>query len=499
MINEFNEGDIPPLPLELSAETLDALERVDRFRSLWQEHLDTLTAEERLHRQQRNLRSHAIETGIIERLYDLDWGITEELIAEGLTLDVAEKQNGELSIETLETIQAQFDGLGLLLDFLQEKRELSTSFIKTLHATITATQLTYTARDQFGTSVERPLQRGAWKTEDNYIVRQDGSRISCTAPIHVQDQMDLLVALFAKYQSNQKIHPITLGAWTHHRFIQIHPFSDGNGRVARALLLLVLLQSRFSPVVVRRNDRIPYIEALDLANDGNLEPLIRYFARLETDAIRAELTYTESIAADSAIQVASQYVSRLKNKFEASDSERRTGVESLAGSLISTIGESLKVTVDKLEETVRPIDSNANGWLKSGVPKTEEGRYFHYQIVRAAREVDFFSNLEEGAWWVTLNLRVSSSVMRFGSVIQKVGRGESGILALTFFAEMLTQAGEPGENEVRPISEPLLKLRPSDAVNFLYTDNILDAKKSALHALESALTASVSAFFERLG
>ncbi|SBW27814.1 hypothetical protein [Protofrankia symbiont of Coriaria ruscifolia] len=58
----------------------------------------------------RSLRRHAIETGIIERLYDVEWGVTESLVAEGLTVEVAAR-NGGMDEDVLAIIRSQFDAL----------------------------------------------------------------------------------------------------------------------------------------------------------------------------------------------------------------------------------------------------------------------------------------------------------------------------------------------------------------------------------------------------
>ena len=85
------------------------------------------------------------------------------------------------------------------------------------------------------------------------------------------------------------VHPIVRTAWLHHRFICIHPFEDGNGRVARALVLLDLLKAEYAPLVVDRTVREGDIATLDAENLGDLRPLIRFFAELEKVALRAEL------------------------------------------------------------------------------------------------------------------------------------------------------------------------------------------------------------------
>ena len=56
------------------------------------------------------MRRHAIETGIIERLYDIDWGVTEALVAEGLTADaVARADSGAVSEDVLDIVRSQYD------------------------------------------------------------------------------------------------------------------------------------------------------------------------------------------------------------------------------------------------------------------------------------------------------------------------------------------------------------------------------------------------------
>ena len=57
-----------------------------------------------------------------------------------------------------------------------------------------------------------------------------------------------------------------LAAWVRHRFTQIHPFQDGNGRVARLLATLVFSRAEWLPLVVRRDDRVRYLDALEAAD-----------------------------------------------------------------------------------------------------------------------------------------------------------------------------------------------------------------------------------------
>src|SRR5262249_41288315 len=169
----------------------------------------------------------------------------------GLSMEVANRAGG-LSAETLQIIRDQFGALEFLASLAREGTELSVYLIRQLHQIITTHQYTYEARDQFGRAFQRPLRHGDWKQQPNHVRRPDGSVLEYTPPEHVQSEMERLVAL---HEESADAHPLVRSAWLHHRFIQVHPFEDGNGRVARALTLLVLLPDHSPSLGVDRQDR----------------------------------------------------------------------------------------------------------------------------------------------------------------------------------------------------------------------------------------------------
>lgn len=71
----------------------------------------------------------------------------------------------------------------------------------------------------------------------------------------------------------QKKNDLELAVYIHHRFVWIYPFFDGNGRTARLLMNLWLMQSGYPPAVILKNDRKKYYDALNKANNGNYENL----------------------------------------------------------------------------------------------------------------------------------------------------------------------------------------------------------------------------------
>lgn len=67
----------------MNGDLANLLASVDTLRSAWEDALRRVDSSELTEARQRSLRRHAIETGIIERLYDVDWGVTEALVIAG--------------------------------------------------------------------------------------------------------------------------------------------------------------------------------------------------------------------------------------------------------------------------------------------------------------------------------------------------------------------------------------------------------------------------------
>jgi hypothetical protein len=71
-----------------------------------------------------------------------------------------------------------------------------------------------------------------------------------------------------------------VAAWPHHGFVQFHPFANGNGHVTRALVAWHLVQHDYLPIVVTRDDRNNYIDTLEAADSGDLDPVVIFAAHL---------------------------------------------------------------------------------------------------------------------------------------------------------------------------------------------------------------------------
>lgn len=454
-------GEVDPLP-EVNGAVEPVLATVDALRTAWDNSLRRVSPEEFAEARRRSLRRHAIETGIIERLYDLDWGVTEALVAEGITAEVAAREGG-VSEGALTLIRDQLDALDYLTLVVREGRQLSVFFVRELHQLITRHQPTYEARDALGNLVKVPLPRGEWKTQPNHVQRADGSLLQYTPPEHVQSQMELLVK---RYPETAGAHPVIRAAWLHHRFICIHPFADGNGRVARALTLLALLQTHYAPLVVDRRNRADYIRALDAANDGDLRPLIRFFALLEIVALRSELERPAVVtpASGSAVDIARAYAERLLSLQEGTETQEMERAEALGAAVQRRVRNHLESVADRLAAAFRRVD-----------PATAATVLPHERVAPY--------------WSVRLDLGTLGTQFRY--LVRIAGTAEPTVLRVDIVT-FSTQHGDVGDNA------DLTKPAPTDTVTLLAADDLDRRWPEIEELMDRTLAAAVDSFGRRL-
>ena len=98
----------------------------------------------------------------------------------------------------------------------------------------------------------------------NVKVYISGSRYAVAAVSKIPAEMQKLVKWYN--ENEKKLHPVELAATLHQRFVYIHPFVDGNGRVARLLMNLALLRNRYTIAIIPAILRHEYIYSLETAH-----------------------------------------------------------------------------------------------------------------------------------------------------------------------------------------------------------------------------------------
>ena len=226
-------------------------------------------------------RAFAIETGQIEGLYTLKAGITEQLIAEGLEGVVQSHTVENVEDRTIKGLLVdQETAYTMLFEDIASGRPLTQHTVKTWHQLVTRHQETVAGITADGQRVQVPFRRkGMWKNRPNNPRRLDGVMHEYCPPDVVQDEMDRFFALHEPIQAER--YPVYVeAAWMHHRFVRTHPFQDGNGRVSRLLMAYAYVRRGEPPPVILAATRPGYINALEVANTGDLRAFSDYIGTL---------------------------------------------------------------------------------------------------------------------------------------------------------------------------------------------------------------------------
>ncbi len=394
-------------------------------------------------------RSGAIETGIIEGLYTLDRGVTETLVQRGFNAELIDRsatnKDPEELVRVLEDHQQAAEGV---YHYIREGRPLSKTLIRSLHVTLTQHQPTYTAYDQFGNRFETSLDRGGFKTLPNNPTRPDGRIHEYCPPVQVDSEIDNLVEWHARHRS-EGYHPLLVSAWLHHAFTQIHPFQDGNGRVARALLTWHLVREGYLSIVVSRDDRPFYIEALEAADRGNLETFVDLLVQLEKWTILDAIDETEPVAAEASVQHA---IDRLVDQIRGHNLERQgqmRSVNDVASVLRTVASQKLETWANQISQRLNDAGFAVEREIRLGGPGQRE-HWYRAETDKVAREAQYQANLNESIFFAELTLRpeIRESVPRFVFVISlhHVGRQLTGVMAAAAFAEFGNYVGRDIED-----------------------------------------------------
>ncbi len=121
------------------------------------------------------------------------------------------------------------------------------------------------------------------------------------------DEVQRLIREWVAWISGEGLQydPVTRATIAHHGFEAVHPFEDGNGRVGRLLLNLMLMSEGYPPALLLHDWRVRYIRALSEANTGNYNPLLNLIGQ----SVEAGLDlYLEACAAMPTYQLLRELV-----------------------------------------------------------------------------------------------------------------------------------------------------------------------------------------------
>jgi Fic family protein len=432
----------------------DDAESAESLGLVWQERYAKLQGTSRLKEfNERLYRAWAIETGIIERIYSIDVGTTLVLIEQGLNAALIPNEATDQPPERVaEIVQGHRNAIDAILDQIAQHRGLTNHFIRSLHQKITETQHEVEGVDQFGNRLKTPLLRGTWKQQPNNPTRSDGSVHAYCPPALVAEEMDSLVSFYGGLLQHG-VKAIVRSAWLHHRFTQIHPFQDGNGRVARALVAFVLIEAGLFPIVVRREDRdVRYIAALECADSGDLSPLVTLFAEYERQQIMSALSMIEDLSPtrNSLDAILSAAKDRLMERVQRLQRKQRE-VLGLADDLQRSMNDTMLELANRLNSHVLINGQRAD--IQSSIPDTHH--WFRRQIGEVAGHGGYFADMDLYHRWVRLRIRESAQGhSEIVLSLHALGRPFAGVMAANgYFARRdLDEEGRSDTGSIVPLT-----------------------------------------------
>ncbi len=312
--------------IKTAAAELDGLRPLDRER------------EERVMQKFRlwwTYHSNAIEGN------SLTQGETEVFLMEGLTA------KGKPLKDHLD-LKGHSEAINFLLALIRNEE----AFIRELHKILLAEPYRVDAITPDGKPTSKLVAAGQYKTLSNHVRTPTDETHYYATPEETPAKMHDLMNWYREEIEAGTMPRVVLAARFHHRFVAIHPFDDGNRRLSRLLMNLVLMQGKLPPVVIRLDERNAYLAALRLADRGEFDEFDCFICEHAAEAlelfIRAAKGEEVSEPTDLKKEIRLELL-RLKHIEEPSE---RTGksVSALFQGSITDLVLDLKSTVAEFRE-----------------------------------------------------------------------------------------------------------------------------------------------------
>lgn len=186
----------------------------------------------------------------------LTYGQTELLLLFG-------KVSGEGDLKDFVDMKASQETVEMVKEAVQDKSvPLTQNFIRQLHKVLLREDYTVYRDLPLGGTTSYTVHEGQYKTRPNSVITRYGDRFEYASPEETPSLMGDLVDWYNASEQEGSLSPVELAALFHYRYIRIHPFEDGNGRIARLMANYILARHGWPMIVIRNRKKLEYLEAL---------------------------------------------------------------------------------------------------------------------------------------------------------------------------------------------------------------------------------------------
>lgn len=217
----------------------------------------------------------------------LTYGQTEILLLLGRVV-------GDAPMKDFEEMKAHNVGLNMMKIEASEEKPLTEAFIRQLHHTLLREDYTVHRVLPGGAHTSYTVHAGRYKTRPNSVITPTGERFEYASPEETPALMSDLVQWYNEVEKSGQYTPIELAALFHYRYIRIHPFEDGNGRIARLLINYIFIRNGYPMVVVLSAKKASYLKALGEA-DKNVGPVPSIGSHATIDMVKPFVSYMEKL------------------------------------------------------------------------------------------------------------------------------------------------------------------------------------------------------------
>ena len=216
----------------------------------------------------------------------LTYGQTELLL-------LFDKVDGNAKMQDLEEMKAHNVCLKMIqTEAADKERPLTETFVRKLHETLLREDYTFYKTLKDGTQTSYVVHAGVYKTRTNSVITATGERFEYASPEETPALMTSLVKWYNDALEEGNMSILELASLFHYRYIRIHPFEDGNGRIARLLVNFILLRGGYPMIIVRSKDKDNYLNALN-SSDINVGLIPSDGANAELEQIQPFVEYMQ--------------------------------------------------------------------------------------------------------------------------------------------------------------------------------------------------------------
>jgi len=298
----------------------------------------------------------------LEKKFRLEFNYNTNHI-EGNTITYSETElllifdnpEGNHTLRELEEMKGSDIAFQLTKDLAADsERPLTEQNIKYLNQILLVRPFWKDAITEDGQPTRRQIKVGEYKEYPNSVRLQNGEIFHYASPAETPILMGELIKWFREEEEKKEMHIVEIAAMLHYKFVRVHPFDDGNGRLSRLLMNYVLFKNNLPPIIIKTEDKKNYLLALNKADAGDERSFIKYIAQQLIWSLEISIKAAKGESIDEPGDLAKK-IKVLKQKLQIG-TEKVTVTKSRQ-SLLDTFNNSLFPLFKELSSTFQEIDS----------------------------------------------------------------------------------------------------------------------------------------------